>query len=215
MTQEMVHEQSATATSTPATTAELWLVRHGQTDWNLYGRYQGHSDIPLNHTGRSQAEALAQMVDGSRITAVYSSDLQRAHATARAVADRWNLTIRTDTRLREVNLGSWEGLTVPEITTHYPLEFERRQRDPVDGKPPQGESVRELAARIRPAIDEIAARHHPGPVLIVAHGLALATVLCAATQTPLSDSFRMIPENAIATVVHWPVPTPGETGESS
>lgn len=203
-------EDTASETGAPVRTAELWLVRHGQTDWNLYGRYQGHSDIPLNHTGQSQAAALARSLDGARIVAVYSSDLQRALSTAHAVADRREIPVVRDARLREVFMGGWEGLTVKEIMAHYPMEWERRERDPLNGRPPQGESIRDLAERVIPAIHEIAARHAPGPVLVVAHGLALATVLCRATATPLNDAFRMIPENAIATVMHWPLPASEE-----
>ncbi len=183
---------------------ELWLVRHGQTDWNLQGRYQGHSDIPLNATGLTQALEMAALIEGARIQAIYSSDLLRAHTTAQAVADKWRLPIHSEPRLREVNLGAWEGLQLSEIQARYAANWAERQRDPLYSRPIEGESIYDVAQRVWPAVDEIAARHTPGPVLVVAHGLALATLICGATNTPLSRAYEMIPENAAVTFVHWP-----------
>lgn len=185
-------------------TTEIWLVRHGQTDWNLQGRYQGNTDLPLNATGLAQALEMAEIVEGERLLAIYSSDLQRALITAQAVATRWNLPIYRDARLREVRLGEWEGLLFSEIQDRYASNWAEREANPLYARPIGGESVYDLAARAWPVVDEIAARHSPGPVLIVAHGLVLATLLCAATHTPLNQTYTMIPENAAVTIVRWP-----------
>lgn len=186
-------------------TTELWLVRHGQTDWNLQGRYQGNTDLPLNATGLTQALELAEIVAGERLQAIYSSDLQRAYVTAQAVAQRWHLPIHREARLREVRLGEWEGLLFSEIQTRYATNWAEREADPLYARPIGGESVYDVAARAWPAVDEIAARHRPGPVLIVAHGLVLATLLCGATHTPLNQTYTMIPDNAAVTIVQWPL----------
>src|SRR5437762_5332003 len=92
----------------------LLLVRHGETDWNRDGRWQGGSDTSLNDVGREQARALADQLDGD-IAAVYSSDLARARETAEIVAAKLDLAVQIDPRLRERGFGSWEGLTMTEI----------------------------------------------------------------------------------------------------
>ena len=89
----------------------ILLVRHGETDWNLQRRVQGHSDTPLNDNGRAQALALADTLDDVELDAVYASDLARAFETARIVAERRGLTVTSVPGLRERNFGTWEGLT--------------------------------------------------------------------------------------------------------
>ena len=101
----------------------LLLARHGETDWNRDHRWQGHSDPPLNETGRRQAAALAaQLTD---LDAIYSSDTERAHETAGIVAERLDLPVTTDERLREVSFGDWEGLTRAEIDARFADGFTR------------------------------------------------------------------------------------------
>jgi broad specificity phosphatase PhoE len=90
-----------------------------------------------------------------------------------------------------------------DIRAQYADLWARRQNDPLHARPPEGESVYDLAARVWPAIDEIAARHAPGPVLIASHGLALATLICRIEGRPLSDVFQKIPLNAVLTVIEW------------
>jgi 2,3-bisphosphoglycerate-dependent phosphoglycerate mutase len=183
---------------------ELWLARHGQTNWNLEGRYQGHSDEPLNENGLAQAVALAESVEGHRVQAIYSSDLQRAFTTAQAVGDRFGIEVHADPRLREVSLGRWEGMLFHDIRTQDVEHFTARQENPLYARPPGGgESVYDLAARVWPAVDELAARHAPGPVLIVSHGLVLATLLCRARGIPLTEAFQNIPPNAVLTIIEW------------
>src|SRR3712207_4650919 len=109
------------------TAARLILWRHGRTEWNAENRFQGHTDIPLDSHGLAQAERTAGMLAAYAPSALYSSDLSRAYYTAAALAALTGLEIRTDKRLREINVGSWEGLLGREIDTADP-ELARRLR---------------------------------------------------------------------------------------
>lgn len=186
---------------------EMWLVRHGQTNWNVEGRWQGQTPAapPLNATGLAQAEALAAQLDGAQFAALYSSDLTRARQTAEIIARRAGLPVAFDARLREVALGDWEGLLGSDVAARYSRELEERRRDPVRSRPPNGETVEELATRLSAALGEIAARHAGAPrVLVVTHGLAMATTLCLARDLPLHQVFDHLPENAQPAIVRWP-----------
>lgn len=182
---------------------ELWLVRHGQTDWNLERRYQGHSDTPLNAAGLEQAARAAEMLTGRRYAGIYTSDLQRARITAEIIGRRLGIAIQIDPRLREVNLGAWEGMLVTDIQARYPAEWEARQQDRLHARPPGGESTLDVAARVLPAVDDLVAHHPDGPLILVSHGLALATVLCWAQGLPLENARDMIPDNAQAHRIAW------------
>jgi broad specificity phosphatase PhoE len=184
------------------------LIRHGQTDWNREGRYQGQSDVPLNETGRQQARRLAQMLDPGTITAIYSSDLERASETAAILAAALKLPFSTDTRLREINQGEWEGQLVGTIQDRFADLWKRRSLDPAGVRPPGGETVGEVSARVLAALDEIARRHPAGSVLIVSHGLALATVLCKVRCLPVGLAYTVIPENTEPLWVEWPTMHP-------
>lgn len=193
---------------------ELWLVRHGQTDWNLERRYQGHSDTPLNATGMEQGELAAASLVGRRYAAIYSSDLRRARTTAEIIGRRLDMTVHLDARLREAHFGAWEGMVATEIQTAYPAAWEARRLDLQHARPPGGESVQDLADRVWAAIDELTARHPDGPLILVAHGLALATVLCRVQGHPLTSARELIPDNAQALRVEWealdlPLPVAG------
>jgi broad specificity phosphatase PhoE len=183
---------------------QLWLIRHGQTDWNVEGRYQGQADLPLNATGLAQAEQLAVQLDGERFEALYSSDLLRARQTAKVLAQKIGLPVQVDPRLREVNQGQWEGELFAVIRERYRTEIAQRRLDPVDGRPPGGESAAEVAARVWEAADDIARDHPDGTVLVVSHGLALATLIARADGVPLEKVYTLIPDNAAIRVLSWP-----------
>jgi alpha-ribazole phosphatase len=182
----------------------LILVRHGETDWNREGRYQGQADPPLNEHGRAQARALADQLAGQSFEAIYSSDLQRAVETARIVARQYGLPVRQDRRLREIDQGEWEGVRVDEITARYPQLWAARQRDPLHTRPPAGETPLEVAARVWAAADDIARLHPGGRVLIVSHGLALAALLVRARGVPLERAYDCVPGNAQVEEITWP-----------
>src|SRR5262245_42602239 len=135
---------------------DLLLARHGETEWNRVGRWQGHADPPLNDEGRRQAVELAERLAGDGIAAVYSSDLQRASETARTVGDRLGLEVVEDPALREIDVGSWSGLTRAEVAERFPDGFARW----LDGEiGHDGETRQQLAERAVDATHRIAARH--------------------------------------------------------
>ena len=150
--------------------ARIILVRHGETEWNLEGRLQGHRDSPLTPTGRAQVAAIAERIARLPVAALYSSDLGRARETALRIADRTGVSPRYDERLRERWLGIFEGLTEPEIVGRYPAEWSLfREHDP-DWVVPGGESARERSERTVSFLDELAARHLGETVVAVTHG---------------------------------------------
>lgn len=147
----------------------LLLVRHGQTQWNLERRVQGHTDIPLGEAGVAQARALAEELASETLVAVYASDLARARSTAEIVAQRHGLVVEIDPRLREKNFGSWEGLTDLEIAERFP--------DARRGHWGDGETTEEVSERALAAVAGIVALHPAGSVLVVSHGGPLRALL--------------------------------------
>ncbi len=174
----------------------LWLVRHGQTDWNLERRYQGQIDIPLNETGREQARRAAAQLRGRTFDALYASDLARARETAEIIAREVGLPIRPDKRLREISYGDWEGLTVDEVAANGGYRDREVSRLLDDWRAPGGESLGEVADRVWAAVQDIFQAHPGQQVLVVAHGSCLAALLCRVRGLPLSEVFANIPENA-------------------
>ena len=181
----------------------FWIIRHGQTDWNLEGRYQGIKDTPLNETGLCQAEMAADRVTGINFEAIYSSPLKRAYRTAEAVARRQGLDILVDDRLLEISQGVWEGMLFSDIEKQYPELISKRKKNPLNAQAPGGETVLEVAERIKKAVEDIAGKHPQGPVLLVSHGLALAVFKCLALNIPLREVHQYIPENAEPEKIEW------------
>lgn len=183
----------------------LWLVRHGQTDWNLEGRYQGQADTPLNPTGLEEAGRAAQQLTNRPFQKVYSSDLQRAKRTAEMIAQVKNMPVYVDQRLREINLGEWEGQVFDLIQKRYPDEVEQRKRAPLTFRAPGGESVEDIWGRVKQAVDEIADQNPGQEVVLVAHGLVLAVLRAYAMDHDISLAYTRIPANAVPERLEWPV----------
>ncbi|MDY0072068.1 MAG: histidine phosphatase family protein [Thauera sp.] len=183
------------------TGCRLCLVRHGETAWNAQGRLQGHVDIPLNETGRAQADALRQRLASldEGFAALYCSDLLRTRQTAAGIAEARQLQPIHDARLRERHYGIFQGLTHDEGARLDPVSHGRfRAREPAFALPGSGESLLGFAARVREALDEIATRHAGESVLVVTHGgvLDIAHRLTQATALELPRQFN-IPNAAL------------------
>ena len=162
-------------------TTRFCIVRHGETDWNVEKRIQGHTDVPLNATGRAQALAMSFNAAHHRFSAIYSSDLSRAVETARYVAEREGEDVRALQGLRERHYGIFQGLTASEAASRHPAAHALYlARDP-DYDFGTGESLRAFAARVRRALDWLA-RHHTGQtVLTVCHSGVLDVLYRQAT----------------------------------
>jgi broad specificity phosphatase PhoE len=137
----------------------ILLARHGETDWNRDGIWQGWADPPLNDAGRAQARLLAEQLRDTPFDAVYSSDLQRAHETAELVAEPHGVPVISDAGLREIDIGSWSGLTRAEIDERFP-----------DGIRPDGETREQHAERVLEAVERIARVNPERRILLVTHG---------------------------------------------
>ncbi|MFI0357649.1 histidine phosphatase family protein [Actinomadura sp. 9N407] len=148
----------------------LW--RHGQTAWNVENRFQGKTDIPLDDTGLQQAERAARLLAALSPTALVASPLQRAAATAQALAGVTGLPVQHDRDLVERDGGAWEGLTGKEIRERYPAEYATWQ-------PPGGETSAQVAKRVGTALERAVDALPPTGVLVVAsHGAALRLGMC-------------------------------------
>jgi len=181
----------------------LYLVRHGQTDWNLATRFQGHSDIPLNETGLEQAAKAARDFNGLAVDAIYASDLARAQQTAKFFAIDSGLPIQSDARLREIYLGAWEGKIINQIREEYPELVSLRRTQPTRYSAPDGETILQVAQRVGSAADEMSAVYPQGKVLVVAHGMSMATLYCLAEEIDLDMAFNYIFDNAEIRPVEW------------
>ena len=184
---------------------DIWLVRHGQTDWNLTGRWQGQAPHApgLNDMGRAQALDLQNQLKDIKISTIYSSDLLRARQTAELIAEPLGLTVILEPRLCEMNLGAWEGMLSSEVEAQFPQELAARVQNPFHARAPQGESPSDMAERVVAAVNDIAKEHTAESVIIVSHGVSLAIIICHAKGFPLDEVYEHIPENAKLYRVEW------------
>ena len=168
-------------------TTEVVLVRHGETVWNSERRMQGQQNSALSALGRAQARALAERLAAEPFDYLYSSDLDRAVETARAIAAVTGHELRIEPRLRERCFGIFEGLTRDEMKERHPEEYARfRERNP-DYCMPGGESARTFHERCMSVLHDIVAKHSGRRIVVVAHGLLLVALYRAAHALELTE----------------------------
>jgi broad specificity phosphatase PhoE len=170
----------------------ILLARHGETDWNREGRFQGHADPPLNRTGRAQAVDLSVALMAEELAAVYSSPLQRALETAEVIAASHGLEPVPVDGLREVDVGSWSGLTRAEIEQRFPEQF-ARWLDYGQGWD-DGETYEEMGRRAVAALLRLAAAHEGERALAVTHGGPIRAAFAFADGTTHAEARRLGPE---------------------
>lgn len=154
----------------------LILIRHGETDWNADGRYQGQADPPLNARGWEQARQLAGELENEDLGVLYSSPLLRAAQTAEVIATRLGIPLKLDGRLVEIHQGDWQTRLRSEIQELYPEVFHKWETAPWDVSPPGGERLVQVQTRVNQVIDEICQLHAGEPVGIVTHRIPIALV---------------------------------------
>ena len=181
------------------------LVRHGQSEANKLGRFAGHSDFPLSELGLLQAEKTAKYIlENHKIDIIYSSDLKRAYSTALPVSKMTGLEIIPDTRLREIYAGEWEGMKFEDIAEKFPEDRSLWKSDIANSRPTDGESVREIAARILARLTEIGNENNGKTVLVTFHATPIRSMQ-ALWQTGNIETMKDIDwvPNASVTVAEY------------
>lgn len=179
----------------------LYLIRHGQTDWNIEGKIQGSTDIPLNEAGICQANDLEQGMKNRPVVQIFSSTLKRAAETAAAIGRTQQVPVELMEGLEEVGFGKWEGLTWKEIQQEYPEEHKRWSLNPVAIAPPGGELQDHIRARCSNVIERIM-KQAKGDIAVVSHGATLAYIMeYLMRDHPLEED--IIVNNASITTIHY------------
>ncbi|SRR5713226_133545 len=196
--------------------AQVIVVRHGETTWNMERKFQGHLDSELTAKGISQAQAIAERLVNHSFSALYSSDLGRATQTAQIISAATGRTVVSDPRLRERNLGVFQGLTSEEIKAKYPGEYESyRSRDP-DYIVPEGESLHRQVERNIACFEELAQRHCAESIVVVTHGGVLSGLFRHVLSIPLEAPRRFdFPNSSLNVFTYgdggWTLRTWGDT----
>ncbi len=155
---------------------EIILIRHGETEWNLIGRWQGHADSALSSRGILQAKHLGERMAKERVDFVYTSDLERAKHTAKIVGEpsKWSFSLMPE--LRERDIGVLEGMTTDEMVEKQPEAYHSFLHDGPCYQPPGGESFQQFARRCLEVIETLASRHPGKKVVAVTHGGVLGAI---------------------------------------
>ena len=165
---------------------KLILIRHGETYWNEERRIQGgDSDIELNNTGLNQAKKLAAFLKNEPITAILSSPLQRATATAEVIASHHQLSVKVDQGLRELRVGELEGMSVSNLSTTFSQFLMQLWQGRGSTKLPNGESLAELQQRAWKAVESLLAQHKDGTPVVVSHYFVTLVIILKALNLPL------------------------------
>ena len=181
----------------------ILLVRHGVTDWNREGRFQGHLDPPLAADGRLEAELLAARLEGDgvhRPARIVSSTLARARETAEAIGARVGVAVEPDARLIEIGQGEWEGRTHADLAVSDAERYAAWRQDAGIRQPPGGESIESAAQRVGALLDELSTDDPRWPLCVVSHGGTLRIMARILLDTSTSAPWSLDIDNASLSV---------------
>lgn len=170
---------------------KIYLVRHGETDWNLENKIQGQTDTPLNDNGKKQAQDLAEKVsrEMGKVGSIYSSRQKRALETAGIIGQKLSLPPIVHQGLEEICLGEWEGYTWKQVREVFPEEYLNWHQNRRYQAPPKGESYQQLLNRLLPALDNIV-KTEEQDTLLVTHSAVIMTLMSYVHNTPFEDMAR-------------------------
>jgi len=170
---------------------EIIIIRHGETEWNKTGRFQGHSDVPLSAEGRAQAAALGQNLALDHVHAIYASDLTRAMETAAPLAKRFGLEVISDPLLRELNFGAWEGRNFNDVNAENPNAMKNFYTDPEQADIPESEPFPEFQRRVAGRVREIVAQERGKRIVVVSHGASIRILLADILAMPIRSIWHI------------------------
>lgn len=170
------------------TVKRVIFIRPGETDWNRDFRFQGQVAVPLNEHGTWQAQRLANFIRNIGVSALYTSDLRRAVETAELLAEKIGFAPIQDARLRERNIGTWQGLTQKEMEAWYPAEYQQFRADPDGYRVPQGESRKQVRERMLAAFADILKQDKGETIAVISHSTAINALLAEIVHTVVFGS---------------------------
>jgi len=180
----------------------LYLVRHGQTSWNLEGKTQGSKDSTLTPLGIKQAEMLGQRLNKIQLDTIYSSPLKRAQSTAQIIANMQNIDCILDDRLVEMNFGEWEGLTNFDIEKNYPDNFKTWRDNPHIAKIPNGETIEIAQRRMIEFTNNIMESDYEN-ILVVSHGTTIRLLLLYILSMDLQHYYKLKQDNCAINLIEF------------
>lgn len=163
----------------------IYLVRHGQTEWNVEHRLQGHQDSPLTELGRKQAMWLGEALERTPIDVIYSSFSPRARMTAEYIRGTREIDILESNRLMEINMGEWEGLTQDDVMNNDPEQHRHFWHDPEMFRVAGAESFRDVLTRAVDCLHRILAEHQGRSILLVTHTVVVKLLMAYFEQRPI------------------------------
>jgi len=181
----------------------FFIVRHGETFWNIDGRTQGHGDSKLTEDGIKQAQRLAKKLLKYDIDYIYSSDLGRTIQTSEMISNTLNKKVEYKEQLREINFGKWEGLTIQEIKRDYPDVYTVWRNKPHKALIPEGENLYKLKQRLLDCINELNKKHENSNIVLVSHGMSIKVLLLSLLESELSNIYRIKQDNTALNIVEF------------
>ena len=181
----------------------LYLIRHGEVDRAAPGKLLGHTDAPLSARGLNQSRKLAETLSVVQLSAIYSSDLQRATLTAEIIARHHQLQVKSYFVWREIDMGEWEGRSIPALYDDSPQLIGQLFDDPGSFKYPGGESFAVFTARVQRALDQLLLTNKDGAVALVTHAGVCRTIIGTVLEMPKRTWLRLGQEYGCISVIDW------------
>ena len=182
-------------------TNTIYIVRHGQTEWNILGKTQGHGDSNLTAKGREQAELLAESMTKYPRDYIYSSDLGRAYQTAEIIGNKLNIEVEKTEALREMNFGTWEGRIIKDIIEEDPELYKMWRNEPHLAKIPQGETLSQIKERTDAFIKEINEKYDGKHIVLVTHSLCARIMLLSFLDSDVKNIYRINQANTALNII--------------
>ncbi len=179
----------------------LLLIRHGSTLDNEQERYTGQADVPLSPLGERQVAMLGERLANEALDIIVTSDLQRARATGASIAHYHQIPVYEDAAIREISLGAWEGVTLAELLERDTEAITCWQNEPLNCRPPGGETLIQLRERVVHALEYWYAHYAEATVIWVTHGGVIRVLLCHLLNVDLNSWGQFKRENASITEV--------------
>ena len=181
----------------------LYLIRHGEVEGAESGKLLGRTDTQLSARGLEQARQLAEELSSGGLSAVHSSDLQRARMMAEIIAKRSHLKVQESSAWREIDMGAWEGQTVAALYDDAPQLVGQLFDDPASFNYPEGESFAIFTARVQSALDQLLLTYESGNVALIAHGGVCRAIISSALGIPMKNWLRLAQDYGCLNVIDW------------